>query len=115
MDVHPTKNVSIGIDPYPYGGFVGSIQLHQRLAVRLGSGCLPQAGNYGPEPNVRFEMVAKSVKLKIFSIIVPWLLEKKQTIIMIQHDPTSLYIKITTLIHLEYKRCDVWVEQVTWL
>lgn len=34
---------------------------------------------------------------------------------MIQHDPTSLYIKITTLIHLEYKRCDVWVEQVTWL
>jgi hypothetical protein len=23
MDVHPTKNVSIGIDPYPYGNFMG--------------------------------------------------------------------------------------------
>ena len=22
MDVHPTKNVSIGIDPYPYHGFL---------------------------------------------------------------------------------------------
>jgi hypothetical protein len=26
MDVHPTKNVSIGIDPYPYG-FTGVIDL----------------------------------------------------------------------------------------
>jgi len=28
MDVHPTKNVSIGIDPYPYPHYVPTISHH---------------------------------------------------------------------------------------
>ena len=32
MDVHPTKNVSIGIDPYPYGSFMFKFSNRASLA-----------------------------------------------------------------------------------
>jgi hypothetical protein len=36
MDVHPTKNVSIGIDPYPYDVTIGYQSLSAQLQERHG-------------------------------------------------------------------------------
>jgi len=84
MDVHPTKNVSIGIDPYPYGGFVGSIQLSaSRIGLGLAACLRREIGGLSPTSGLKWWQKVLSLRYMIFDHCTLVVRKKAD-----HHDPT---------------------------